>query len=1708
MKYLIAAAILGFAGILNAQTVQMGSKKTSSYHFKSAIACSQSGSYVAALNTARKDISVYETFKGNEIARITENNYVSDIYFLNETTLLCVSGFRVEIIDILENKITATFNYDEFILESSFCLASGQLLMASAKELVLIQVRNTEIVILNRKKLQYARQLNISENGNYASARYGDKIVCYALPLFTQKFTLSAKNVKSFSAGNQSVMLVYTAPFSFAYFDYKGKRMGDIQNFTVIPEPFGTTVISMGNGFVFDAYKRIVFISEEGNQTIIKTSESFSNFGVCKTTGKIFTANQAEINITDVDGNLFCRISEHQIIPFEMFYFKQGNKYIFINDTVLLFKTAEGTERRQITGSAAIVGGQFSEGNLILKLADGTVQFWDTEREKLVQTLNTTHIPFAILWDTQNERAYFSDYLEKAFYGINLGNGLKELIAWNPSPVSQICRLEHKIFTGNVRGDIVKYGYDKTGKILQEECKVNVFGNGISLLMPNSNQLLVASYGRMAFINADLGDSARLHVFIGHNGYIGDVLFLNNEKYFLSAAEDRTIKLWNRTNYRLLQSYELDSVSAKRLQVLSKSEVLFFGSEFIVGAITDSITILNDEKPQGEIVLQTPNSNAPLKLAMNQDGTLLAAEDGGSIKVRDLKSGFLLSEFTSESKVVNGFAFTTDGHMLAVASGNSVECFDPLSGKSIRKIDVSKRGYPGNLGGTPAFLAGSIHDIECYNNAILAINNFGWHNPMILHKNSGLNLGQINFNPTDSWDNTLLDLKCMPDGKWLVTLGNNYLKVFSNVEKMELKWVLTREGKGLTNKKYIDFVDLDGEGNYLLFVDFDPRSKCKILDLKTGRIVQNNYGGIGAFGKNGKYIYAYYKDRLGLRTIDSDSFQMLDVKFDSEINNIIYNDKRDIFVVSDIWGNIKTLDGRSFHVLSEINRWDQYTYNTRLSANGKYLLFNNRFGLYTVDLRNLKREVIQGNNYPLSAVFSPINDILYYRQDSTFYSKDLNTGEIQLLFTASIKPNEFKGMQISSDGRVLYWTNESDDVYFYNIEDRKLIYQLNCFKLPGLDGLVMRDVIVENGNTYIRGIGLNTYNKKTGVKLVEMPANSTAPILSRSKEIVFTREGSDGFDNLIFERDLKVFELTSDNQYLVYMQHLNLYILDNKTGDTIFIRDNPVSGSIQSARFSPDYKYFVIGLKDGFVEIYNFEKYKEERNKNSKAAGLKLIKSFKANAMGIDRMEMANGLLLINGSNAFTSVFNLKENFEKQLDMDFIRHSEQIFINKEGYYYSTKSALNYIAYKQNTNVYPIDQMDLIYNRPDKVLGGLNDADTNLVSSYYKAHLKRLKKHKNIHFSENRNMAMPEVEIANRLAIPYEVSEARIKLNIRAFTPDATIHSINIFVNNIPVFGINGLVLRLRYIQKLDTNLGVLLSSGINKIEVVVVNSQGAENFKSPLFVHYASVQPKDVKVYFIGIGMNKFANANYNLNFSRKDILDLADSLSVKYAERLIIDTLFNEKVTLKNIRELKKKLLQTDVNDKVIVAYSGHGLLSKDFDYYLSTYSVDFEHPEKNGLPYETLENLLDSIPARQKLMLIDACHSGEVDKDELVRIKAEAKELGLKGVDVVAYEGAESGLGLQNSFELMQSLFVNVGKGTGATIISASAGTQFALENGNLKNGVFTYCILEALALNPSMTVSKLKETVGKRVVEITHGMQQPTSRNETIYADWYIW
>ena len=95
------------------------------------------------------------------------------------------------------------------------------------------------------------------------------------------------------------------------------------------------------------------------------------------------------------------------------------------------------------------------------------------------------------------------------------------------------------------------------------------------------------------------------------------------------------------------------------------------------------------------------------------------------------------------------------------------------------------------------------------------------------------------------------------------------------------------------------------------------------------------------------------------------------------------------------------------------------------------------------------------------------------------------------------------------------------------------------------------------------------------------------------------------------------------------------------------------------------------------------------------------------------------------------------------------------------------------------------------------------------------------------------------------------------------------------------------------------------------------------------------------------------------------------------------------------------------------------------------------------------------------------------------------------------------------------MKELFADFRSSTGAVVISAAGGAEFAFESAKWKNGVFTYSVLEGLKTgnadadkNSEITVSELRDYVFARVKELTNGLQNPTSRKENLEFDFRVW
>jgi hypothetical protein len=440
-------------------------------------------------------------------------------------------------------------------------------------------------------------------------------------------------------------------------------------------------------------------------------------------------------------------------------------------------------------------------------------------------------------------------------------------------------------------------------------------------------------------------------------------------------------------------------------------------------------------------------------------------------------------------------------------------------------------------------------------------------------------------------------------------------------------------------------------------------------------------------------------------------------------------------------------------------------------------------------------------------------------------------------------------------------------------------------------------------------------------------------------------------------------------------------------------------------------------------------------------------------------------------------------------------------------------------------LFGFDQFDLKYNRPDILLERIGYASPELTNVYLKAYYKRLDK---MGFSEDmlrEDFHVPEIEILDKDKIDYAADSQIIELTLQATDSLYPLHRLNVFVNDVPVYGMAGIDLRAHQTNSVQRNIDIELSSGFNKIQVSVLNQAGAESLKETIYVDYQGEQAKPA-LYLVTVGISEFQQSEMNLNYSVKDGRDLVNLYSSQkdLYNQIHIDTLFNQNVTKANVLALKEKLMKSRVDDQVILFFSGHGLLSDSLDFYFATDDMDFAHPEKFGILYDDIEELLDGIPARKKLLMIDACHSGEVDKEELVasNISSNVSEDNSKKGDLKVYDykgvGAlqqEDGLGLQDSFELMQELFTNLSRGSGAVVISAAAGKGYALEGQEWNNGVFTYAVLNGLKNNAAekdgadgISVSELKDYVITEVEKITNGAQKPTCRRENLEVDWRVW
>jgi WD40 repeat protein/uncharacterized caspase-like protein len=484
------------------------------------------------------------------------------------------------------------------------------------------------------------------------------------------------------------------------------------------------------------------------------------------------------------------------------------------------------------------------------------------------------------------------------------------------------------------------------------------------------------------------------------------------------------------------------------------------------------------------------------------------------------------------------------------------------------------------------------------------------------------------------------------------------------------------------------------------------------------------------------------------------------------------------------------------------------------------------------------------------------------------------------------------------------------------------------------------------------------------------------------------------------------------------------------------------------------------------------------------------------------------------GDDGTVKVWNYKT-CEELVTMINVGEDDYALITPDHYYMASRNALSAISFRIGAELYPFEQFDLKYNRPDIVCSRLGKTPQGLINAYEYLYHKRLRQN---NFTEEQlgdEFSLPKLAITTR-NLPMTTEQRALQFDVSIKDEHYPLQRINVYVNDVPVFGTSGISLEEYASKSISYQINIELVPGINKVQVSAHNSKGVESLHSTFTTVYNNELVKG-NLYLIAIGVDEYAQSDFNLKYPVKDCEDVVKNFSAdkKNYASTFIKTLYNKEVTVENVELLADFLSAATIDDVVIFFIAGHGLLDETYDYYFATYDVDFSRPHLRGVPYDKIEKLLANVKAYRKLLFMDTCHSGELDKTELE--ESENEEVRVGDVQFRAVGSAvtiKKAFGAANLNEMMEALFTDVRKGTGATIISSAGGAEFAMESDTWKNGLFTYCLLNGINNKTAdsngdgrVTVSEIRNYVYREVSLLSSGKQRPTARSENLSVDFVV-
>ena len=1395
---------------------------------------------------------------------------------------------------------------------------------------------------------------------------------------------------------------------------------------------------------------------------------------------KLNQINDHELRIT---GGNTIRFNDHIDGRIQDFFFTKNGNILVIGDYAVNYFDTKGSLLQTFGGRAGeLRTASLSEDNRYLSISG-------TDQITQLHNLETGELLASLFVSSTNEWAIWSP----AGYYENSENGT-DFLTWFQSKESE---LPQSVQLNNSQQKALHQP-----KLLK---KIISLG-GLEKALQTSTESILPSVRLSETTTTTRGKKYPLKFAVEAINQIKEIEVRLNKKVVYSNAS-----LTNLTFFQVEESLTLAPGS---------NEIIVEVEDKKGKKTSESLKAFFDTTPK--VLLSSGHTKGILDLAFSPDGKYIASSSlDNSLKIWNVNTGrlhqildFATSEWTNISGVGGAAFHPTDPTKICAFAGNRIYVFDLTTGQIIHELVDKEHFSDFNklLNSIPEKLPDmSITGINYSKNGhyILTVGMDGH----LSYWNTQTGIQEHKIKIHEGGATALTTTK---DGQYLITQGvDNFLKIF-NSHNRQLVQRIPLSAKNV-KKDFVgikDFIDV-APNNSLIVVGGVYKDRLEVFNFQTGqkvyeRLVKDGSLTSSSFSADNQYL-AIGSMVSPIKILAATTGKEQNIFSDNAktAQAIAFHLHQPLLISSHGVADKYTLKSWSVptgDLLVEMGNDTRGVYCMDLSSNGQYLAasgVDKTVWIWDLATLNLKAKAAVGNHClailgTYDVAFNPTDSLLAISScDKTVKILEVETNTFlqEKQFATPLESIAFhphKDWLAVADTMVKIWdlsNNRLKIVGSHTGSVSKLQFSL--------DGKYLSCISKQE---------LSLWDIKQEKKILTYAIPQLMPNQSTAADVSVT-----AMLNNISSINSYALVFSTDNQFLVFSGTptgaIFQYHIPSNTIKVIQEK-SLLPAKYLALALSPDNQFLAAGKQhEGTIEIFDLSKKQ-------------LIKTLSGHQKTVRQLLFnTSGKQLYSCSDDGTIKIWDWQDAKEEISLFSSVEGNYIFKTQDNYYHSNNLGQANINFSVDARILSFEQFDLQLNRPDIVLERLGSTSKGWIQAYKNAYLARLRsidiKEENLELDFT---SIPTVSINQPNSETYTLSK-NYTFEVIVDGGEQAIKQLNVFVNDVPIYGRKGIEYTDKNQKKIRAKISLVLSNGRNKIQVSSRNWKGVESLKETFYINYNG-QYKRPTLHLIAIGVNEYQYEK-DLRYPEKDALDIVQLFQqqkVKY-DQIKVDTLIGATFTRTALNTLKTKLQQTQVDDCVILFYAGHGFRSKDSLYLTSSTTNSYD--TSTGIPYEEVEQLLDAIPARQKLILIDACYSGELDKV----IPSAKNTMGNKPegkteteAEKVVFRDTEirSSISTENaSFDLMKNLFLDLRRGTGATVLAAAQGSQTAQESNQWENGVFTYAILKGLKeksadfnTDGEITVSELKRYVSQKVLALTNGKQQPTSRLENISNDFRIW